>query len=114
MLVIDISRLNATNWIKSGTFLKMEAGAKNTEMYDFCIGFERISCVSGGTCPTGSVRLYAWRRLGLSSRLYGLGDGLVELELVNYEGMIIKANKSCNADLFGHAAVPVEVTLALW
>lgn len=56
----------------------------------------------GGKCPTVGVSGFTlgggW---GLSSRLYGLGcDSLIELELVNYEGKLIKANKFSNADLF--------------
>ncbi|UZM97812.1 FAD-dependent oxidoreductase [Lysinibacillus sp. MHQ-1] len=49
----------------------------------------------GGTCPTVGVSGFTlgggW---GFSSRLYGLGcDSLIELELVDFEGRIIKANK---------------------
>jgi hypothetical protein len=38
---------------------------------------------------------------GLSCRYLGLGcDSLEEIELVNYEGTIIKANRDCNSELF--------------
>ncbi|MED4001716.1 FAD-binding oxidoreductase [Priestia aryabhattai] len=100
VLVIDISRLNGLKLDRKRNILKMEGGAKNTEVYDF-IGSNGY-VFQGGTCPTVGVSGFTlgggW---GLSSRLYGLGcDSLIELELVNYEGKIIKANKSCNADLF--------------
>ena len=56
----------------------------------------------GGTCPTVGVGGYAmgggW---GLSCRYLGIGcDCLEEIELVNYEGEIVKASRNCNEDLF--------------
>ena len=121
VVVIDISRLNRLKLDKKRNILKMEAGAKNTEVYDF-IGSNGY-VFPGGTCPTVGVSGFTlgggW---GLSSRLYGLGcDSLIELELVNYEGRLIKANKSCNADLFwacrgaggGNFGVVVSMTFQL-
>ncbi|MED3854842.1 FAD-binding oxidoreductase [Priestia megaterium] len=121
VLVIDISRLNGLKLDKKRNILKMEAGAENTEVYDF-IGSNGY-VFPGGTCPTVGVSGFTlgggW---GLSSRLYGLGcDSLIELELVNYEGRLIKANKSCNADLFwacrgaggGNFGVVVSMTFQL-
>ncbi|MFJ7666918.1 FAD-dependent oxidoreductase [Lysinibacillus sp. NPDC097195] len=121
VLVIDISRLKALNINKRNHILKIEAGAKNTEVYDF-IGTQGYS-FPGGTCPTVGVSGFTlgggW---GFSSRLYGLGcDSLLELELVNYEGKLIKANKHYNADLFwacrgaggGNFGVVVNMTFQL-
>ncbi|TDL31975.1 FAD-binding oxidoreductase [Jeotgalibacillus sp. S-D1] len=100
VLVIDISRLNELKLNKKRNLLKMGAGAKNTDVYDL-IGSNGY-VFPGGTCPTVGVSGFTlgggW---GYSSRLYGLGcDSLLELELVDYKGKLIKANKSRNSDLF--------------
>lgn len=121
VLVIDISRLNGLNLDKKRNILKMEAGAKNTEVYDL-IGSNGY-VFPGGTCPTVGVSGFTlgggW---GYSSRLYGLGcDSLLELELVNYQGRLIKANRYRNADLFwacrgaggGNFGVVVSMTFQL-
>ncbi|EAZ84191.1 FAD-dependent oxidoreductase [Lysinibacillus fusiformis] len=121
VLVIDISRLNALRLEEKQHVIKIEAGAKNTEVYDF-IGSNGY-VFPGGTCPTVGVSGFTlgggW---GFFSRLYGLGcDSLLELELVDYEGRIIKANKNCNPDLFwacrgaggGNFGVVVSMTFQL-
>jgi FAD/FMN-containing dehydrogenase len=121
VLVIDVSRLNRLKLDKKRNILKMEAGAKNMEVYDL-IG-SNGDVFPGGTCPTVGVSGYAlgggW---GLSCRLYGLGcDSLLELELVNYQGRLIKANRCCNSDLFwacrgaggGNFGVVVSMTFQL-
>ncbi|WP_337983643.1 FAD-dependent oxidoreductase [Lysinibacillus sp. C5.1] len=121
VLVIDISRMNAMTMDKKRHRLKIEAGAKNAEVYEF-IGTNGYT-FPGGTCPTVGVAGFTlgggW---GFSSRLYGLGcDSLVEFELINYEGKLIKANKQCNADLFwacrgaggGNFGVVVSMTFQL-
>nr|WP_219914473.1 FAD-binding oxidoreductase [Thalassobacillus sp. CUG 92003] len=100
VLVIDISRLNAVELDKKRNILQMEAGAKNSEVYDF-VG-SRGYAFPGGTCPTVGVSGFTlgggW---GFSSRLYGLGcDSLIELEMVNDKGRLITANKYRNPDLF--------------
>ncbi|QSB09534.1 FAD-binding oxidoreductase [Lysinibacillus fusiformis] len=121
VLVIDISRLNTLKLDKKTHILEVEAGAKNTDVYDF-VGSNGY-VFPGGTCPTVGVSGFTlgggW---GFSSRLYGLGcDSLLELELVDYEGRIIKANKNCNADLFwacrgaggGNFGVVISMTFQL-
>ncbi len=121
VLVIDISRLNAMSLEKKEDVLTIEAGAKNSDVYDF-IGSNGY-VFPGGTCPTVGVSGFTlgggW---GFSSRLYGLGcDSLIELELVDFEGRIIKANKNCNSDLFwacrgaggGNFGVVVSMTFQL-
>ncbi|MCM2605511.1 FAD-binding oxidoreductase [Rossellomorea marisflavi] len=100
VLVIDISRLNRLELDREKNLLRMEAGAKNTAVYDF-VGSNGYA-FPGGTCPTVGVSGFTlgggW---GYSSRLLGLGcDSLAELELVNDQGKLIKANKEENADLF--------------
>lgn len=121
VLVIDISRLNELKLDKQRNMLKIEAGAKNTEVYDL-IGSNGY-VFPGGTCPTVGVSGFTlgggW---GFSSRLYGLGcDGLIELELVDYQGRLIRANKYCNSDLFwacrgaggGNFGVVISMTFQL-
>ncbi|QHT48488.1 FAD-binding oxidoreductase [Bacillus sp. SB49] len=121
VLVIDISRLNALRLDEHHHLLYMGAGAKNTEVYDF-VGSKGY-VFPGGTCPTVGVAGFTlgggW---GFSSRLLGLGcDSLVEMELVNFKGEIVKANKHRHADLFwacrgaggGNFGVVVEMTFQL-
>ncbi|WP_406688080.1 FAD-binding oxidoreductase [Rossellomorea vietnamensis] len=121
VLVIDISRLNDLKLDKQRNMLKMEAGAKNTEVYNL-IGSNGY-VFPGGTCPTVGVSGFTlgggW---GFSSRLYGLGcDSLTELELVDYQGRLIRANRFCNSDLFwacrgaggGNFGVVVSMTFQL-
>lgn len=121
VLVIDISRLNRLILDKERNILRMEAGAKNTEVYDL-VGSNGYP-FPGGTCPTVGVSGFTlgggW---GLSSRLYGLGcDSLLELELVDYKGRLINANRYCNSDLFwacrgaggGNFGVIVSMTFQL-
>ncbi|WP_240941328.1 FAD-binding oxidoreductase [Paenibacillus sp. HB172176] len=100
VLVIDISRMNALKLDSGRKLLRVEAGVKNTEVYDF-VGSNGF-VFPGGTCPTVGVSGFTlgggW---GFSSRRYGLGcDSLEELELVDYKGKLIKASRFCNPDLF--------------
>ncbi|MDW4528768.1 FAD-binding oxidoreductase [Rossellomorea marisflavi] len=121
VLVIDISRLNRLELDREKNLLRMKAGAKNTAVYDF-VGSNGYA-FPGGTCPTVGVSGFTlgggW---GYSSRLLGLGcDSLLELELVNDQGKLIKANKDTNADLFwacrgagsGNFGVVVGITFQL-
>jgi FAD/FMN-containing dehydrogenase len=78
----------------------MESGAKNSEVYDL-IGSNGYA-FPGGTCPTVGVSGFTlgggW---GFSRRLLGLGcESLIELEVVDYQGKLIKANQYCHPDLF--------------
>lgn len=98
VLVIDVSNLNNLKIIDNHLFA--DGGVNNKLLYDF-IAREGYP-FPGGTCPTVGLSGYAsgggW---GLSCRLLGLGcDSLVELELVNAEGKIIKANSVENKELF--------------
>jgi hypothetical protein len=121
VLVIDVSRLNGMKLDKKRHILTIGAGAKNTEVYDFIGSHGYV--FPGGTCPTVGVSGFTlgggW---GFSSRLYGLGcDSLLELELVNYQGRTIKANRYTNAALFwacrgaggGNFGVVVSMTFQL-
>jgi len=97
VLVIDVGNLNRLEIIDN--HLYAEGGVNNKQLYDF-ISKEGYP-FPGGTCPTVGLSGYAsgggW---GLSCRLLGLGcDSLIELELVDAEGKLIKAN-SWKQELF--------------
>lgn len=100
VLVIDISEMNGLRLDKAKNILNVEAGVNNRELYEF-IG-SRGYPFPVGTCPAVGVSGYTlgggW---GYSSRMLGLGcDSLVELELIDYEGRLLIANKHRNSDLF--------------
>lgn|GEM_PF-102258 len=99
-LVIDVSEMTRIDIEKSGNLLYVQGGVTNRLVYEFLSS--KGYPFPGGTCPTVGVGGYAvgggW---GLSCRYLGLGcDSLEEIELVNYEGDIIKASRNCNEDLF--------------
>jgi len=80
VLVIDISNLNTLEI--SDTYLIVDGGVNNNQLYDFVSsqGYP----FPGGTCPTvGLSGLVSGGGWGLSCRLMGLGcDSLTELELI--------------------------------
>ncbi|KPU42692.1 putative FAD-linked oxidoreductase YvdP [Oxobacter pfennigii] len=99
-LVIDISKMNRISLDASTNLLTAEGGVTNGQMYKFVSS--KGYPFPGGTCPTVGLSGYVtgggW---GLSCRYLGLGcDSLEEIELVNYKGCLVKANRRCNADLF--------------
>lgn len=121
VLVIDVSKLNKVELSGDKGFLKVEGGAQNKNVVDV-VGPENIP-FPAGTCPTVGVSGYTlgggW---GYSSRYLGLGcDSLVEVEMVNYKGEVVIANKSENSDLFwafkgaggGNFGVVVSLTFQL-
>ncbi|WP_313347175.1 FAD-binding oxidoreductase [Sedimentibacter sp.] len=99
-LVIDLSYLRSIKIDECKELIYIECGATNKDVYEFVSS--KGYPFPGGTCPTVGVSGYSlgggW---GLSCRYLGLGcDSLVEIELVDFEGEIIKANNNCNTDLF--------------
>jgi hypothetical protein len=99
-LVIDISRMNNMDLDECSNQLYVESGVTNRQIYNFVS--EKGYPFPGGTCPTVGVSGYTlgggW---GLSSRNLGLGcDSLVAVEMINYEGAVIRADRECNSDLF--------------
>lgn len=99
-LVIDLSEMNCLGLDESANLLYVQGGVTNRKLYEFVSS--KGYPFPGGTCPTVGVSGYAlgggW---GLSCRYLGLGcDSLVEIEVVNYQGVVIRANKRRNADLF--------------
>lgn len=100
LVVIDISRMNSIDVNYEKSIIKIQGGVKNKELYD------KISPKGypfpGGTCPTVGVSGYAlgggW---GYSARKFGLGcDNLIEVEMIDYKGKLLRANYYENPDLF--------------
>ncbi|MDF2869968.1 MAG: yvdP 1 [Anaerocolumna sp.] len=100
VLVIDVSEMNSISLEEERNVVQVQGGVTNGQLYNY-LG-ERDYPFPGGTCPTVGLSGFAsgggW---GLSCRFFGLGcDSLTEIELVDYQGNIIRADESCNADLF--------------
>ncbi|WP_433748102.1 FAD-binding oxidoreductase [Falsibacillus pallidus] len=121
VLVIDISRLNRVKIDEHNGTLTMHGGASNQQLYN-AVGKAGYP-FPGGTCPTVGVAGYTlgggW---GYSTRFFGLGcDSLIELEIVDYTGKLLKANEDENEDLFwacrgaggGNFGVVVSMTFSL-
>lgn len=98
VLVIDTSNLQELS-IEDNT-VTVGGGVKNRQFYNYVAskGYPFPS----GTCPSVGVSgLASGGGWGLSCRNFGLAcDSLTELEIVNYNGEIIRANAEKNADLF--------------
>lgn len=99
-LVIDVSSMNQIILDENKNLLTVQGGVNNRQVYE--VVSSKGYPFPGGTCPTVGLGGYAmgggW---GLSCRYLGLGcDSLEEIELVNFEGCFVKANRCCNADLF--------------
>ena len=98
VLVIDISNLNKMEL--SGDVLVVGGGVTNQQIYHFVspMGYP----FPGGTCPTVGVSgLASGGGWGLSCRLLGLAcDSLMELELIDACGRLLKASRSENSDLY--------------
>ncbi|MBC7959998.1 MAG: FAD-binding oxidoreductase [Vallitaleaceae bacterium] len=120
-LVIDISEMNGMKLNECKRRLCVQAGVTNGQVYDFISS--KGYPFPGGTCPTVGVSGYAlgggW---GLSCRYLGLGcDNLLQIEMVDCNGDIIRASKTDNSDLFwacrgaggGNFGVIVSMTFRL-
>lgn len=100
VIVIDISRMNKVKILEDKNIIKVQAGVENRKLYDFVAS--RGYPFPGGSCPTVRISGYTlgggW---GYSCRHFGLGcDSLLQVEMVDYKGEIIIANRHCNSDLF--------------
>ncbi|MDU1313784.1 MAG: FAD-binding oxidoreductase [Clostridium septicum] len=97
--IIDISNMNDIDIDEKNNIVKIQGGVRNRELYEF-LG-ERNYPFPGGGCPTVGVSgLVLGGGWGYSARLLGLAsDNLIELELINYNGEKIIANKDKNEDL---------------
>lgn len=100
ILVIDVSRINKIDIDLNQNTIKIQAGTRNREVYE-AVGKYDIPFPGGG-CPTvGAIAYTLGGGWGYSARYLGLGiDSLLEVEILNFEGQIIKANKKENSDLF--------------
>lgn len=120
-LIIDVSEMTCMEIDERKDQLYVQGGVTNKLVYEFVSS--KGYPFPGGTCPTVGVSGYAlgggW---GLSCRYLGLGcDSLEEIEIVNYNGEVLKANRHCNADLFwacrgaggGNFGVIVSMAFAL-
>lgn len=121
VLVIDVSEMTHMDLNEGENLLYVQGGVTNRLVYEFVSS--KGYPFPGETCPTVGVSGYAmgggWE---LSCRHLGLGcDSLEEVELVNYEGSIVKANQNHNKDLFwacrgagdGNFGVVVSMTFRL-
>lgn len=121
IIVIDVSEMNRIELDEQSHSVRVQGGVTNSQLYEYVSS--KGYPFPGGTCPTVGVCGYAlgggW---GLSCRYFGLGcDSIEEIEIVNYDGQIIKANSVCNEDLFwacrgaggGNFGVVVSMTLRL-
>ncbi len=119
-LIIDISRMYHIEIDECKNQLTVQSGVTNKQVYEYVSA--KGYPFPGGTCPTVGVSGYAlgggW---GLSCRNFGLGcDSLGEIELVNYEGNIIKADREHHSDLFwacqgaGGGNFGVIVSMTFW
>jgi hypothetical protein len=121
VLVIDVSDMTGIEMDEQAHTVRVQGGVTNKQLYEFVAaqGYP----FPGGTCPTVGVCGYAlgggW---GLSCRAFGLGcDSIEEIELVNYEGRVIRASSRINCDLFwalrgaggGNFGVVTSVTFRL-
>lgn len=100
VLVIDVSHMKQLKLDEADNSVFVQSGVENREIYDY-LGAREYP-FPGGTCPTVGVSGYilggGW---GYSSRYLGLGcDSLIALEMIDYQGKVLKAEKNHNSDLF--------------
>ncbi|MGL4772532.1 MAG: FAD-binding oxidoreductase [Clostridium sp.] len=99
-LVIDVSKMNEIYIDEEKNQVKIQGGVRNRELYEET--GKRGYPFPGGGCPTvGVAGLVLGGGWGYSARYLGLAsDSLIELELINHNGEVIKANKEENSELF--------------
>ncbi len=100
VMVIDLSRIRHICLDEKNNTVTIGSGVNFRELYNY-IG-ARGYAFPGGTCPTVCASGFAlgggW---GYSSRKFGLGcDSLLEAEIVDYKGRILRANHCQNKSLF--------------
>lgn len=121
VIVIDVSKMKNVFIDHINQRITVQGGATNGTIYNKIAPYGYP--FAGGTCPTVGVSGYAlgggW---GYSARKFGLGcDNLIEVEMINYKGKLIKANCCENPDLFwalrgaggGNFGVVVSMTFKL-
>lgn len=100
LFVIDVSMMDKINLDIEKNTLQISAGTRNREVYEVVCKYHIP--FPGGGCPTvGAIGYTLGGGWGYSARYLGLGiDNLLEVELLNYNGELIKANSTENPDLF--------------
>lgn len=100
LLVIDVSCLDKIELNEDKGIAKIQAGVRNREVYE-ALNSKNYPFPGGG-CPTvGAIGYTLGGGWGYSGRLLGLGcDSLIEAEMINFEGELIKASQNENKDLF--------------
>lgn len=98
--VIDISKMDKISVDEENNIVRIQGGVRNRELYSTLniLGYP----FPGGGCPTvGVPGLVLGGGWGYSSRLLGLAsDSLIEAEIIDYKGTVIKASEKNNSDLF--------------
>ncbi|MGL4374088.1 MAG: FAD-binding oxidoreductase, partial [Turicibacter sp.] len=120
-LIIDVGDLDGIIVDTDNDMVTIQGGVKNTQLYHKLATYGYP--FPGGTCPSVAVAGYTlgggW---GYSSRYLGLGcDSLEEIQIVDYRGCLVTANKEANSDLFwasrgaggGNYGVVVSMTFKL-
>ena len=100
VIVIDVSRLDSIEVSADAGRARIGAGATLLPAYQALAPHRRA--IPGGFCPTvGITGLTAGGGLGVLGRRHGLTcDSLTEVELVDAEGTLLRANVEEHADLF--------------
>jgi FAD/FMN-containing dehydrogenase len=98
-LVIDVSELSHLQIDKASGTASIGAGFRMQPLYEAL--WKMGLTIPGGTCPTtGLSGLTLGGGYGFLSRLFGMTcDNLLEVEMVNAQGKIIRANERRNGDL---------------
>lgn len=100
VLVIDVSEMNSIQLDEVKQQVTIEGGVKNREIYE-CLGSKGYSFPGGGCPSVGVVGLALGGGWGYSCRLLGLAcDAITQVELINAEGQLIRANEEEHPDLF--------------
>ena len=100
-VVIDVSRLNDVTLDQADLTARIGAGAQLGHVYDE-LWNQGMTTIPGGSCTgVGIAGLTLGGGFGLLTRLFGLTcDSLLELEMVDWRGRVLRANASENRDLF--------------
>lgn len=99
-LIIDLSKLNYVTINEEELTATVGGGIVFGEIYDRLL--DKGYTTPGGTCPdVGAAGLTTSAGVGYTTRHFGLAlDNLLEVRLVNNEGLILIANENTNSDLF--------------
>lgn len=99
-LVIDVKELLDLQIDKENLTVRVGAGLRPSQLYE-TLWNQRLT-IPGGTCPTvGISGVTLGGGYGYLSRLLGmLCDSVLEIEMVNAQGSVLRANDSQHSDLY--------------